>query len=122
MNYSDRLTKLDTWLDRFKTAWTTKNMPGLTALFDKDVEYWETPYHKLSGVDEVMREWKGINAQETISVSTNTVMTAGESSTVQWRLDCTVRGEKHSSAGVYIIKLDSETGACTYFFQVGEVK
>ena len=112
---------IEKWLDVFKNSWTNKDVPAIVELFSDDIEYWETPYKKLSSVEEVKSEWASIQNQDNIKVET-TIFSRSEQQdcfTILWELDYTSNSSQKEWAGIYLIKLN-EQGKCYYFYQIGE--
>jgi hypothetical protein len=109
------------WLDAFKNSWTDKDIPAIVELFSDDIEYWETPYKKLSSLEDVKSEWGSIHNQDNIKVET-TIFSKSEQQncfTVLWKLGYASNGTQKVWAGVYLIKLNPQ-GKCYYFYQTGE--
>lgn len=108
------------WLQQFGQSWQSHDIDAIVALFEKDVEYWETPFQRLNSINEVKSEWAAIKNQFDIRLTTSLYAEADNLFTVKWNLF--YKNEFHQEAhwsGVYLIKLNSE-GKCTYFYQVGE--
>lgn len=109
---------IETWLASFIEAWQTKNIPKVMSLFVDNVEYWETPFLRLSSKNELENEWQAINNQYDIVVNTE-VISQTSPYVVRWHLSYkNPDGELCAWSGVYIIRL--EDGVCEYFYQVGE--
>lgn len=112
---------IEKWLDDFKANWIDKNVSGVMELFSDDIEYWESPYKKLTSLTDIKSEWVGIAKQDDIKVKT-TVFSESEKQdcfTVLWELSYTSKGLRNNWAGIYLIKLNPE-GQCYYFYQTGE--
>lgn len=109
------------WLDKFKRHWVEKNLAGVRTLFTEDVEYWETPYKRIDGVDNVVDEWRAVLSQSSISIDTKVVVDDNNAHVVKWKLTYTMDGSDHSWSGLYLVRLSAED-RCYYFYQVGEKK
>jgi len=46
---------IDDWLNKFKCSWKSKKINDVIALFSTDVIYYENPFHKLNGLDEIKK-------------------------------------------------------------------
>ncbi len=107
-----------TWLASFTEAWQTKNIPQIMSLFTDSVEYWETPFVKLSSRNNLENEWQVIKSQQNIVINTE-VISHTSPYVIQWHLMYNnPAGEPCAWSGVYIIRL--KDGLCDYFYQVGE--
>lgn len=112
---------IEKWLDKFKSDWTGKNIPAIMELFSDDIEYWETPYNKLTSLEDIKSEWVGIKNQEDIKVDM-TIYSKSEQKnrvTVLWDLNYVLNGLSKKWAGIYLIKFNLQ-GKCNYFYQVGQ--
>jgi len=112
---------VEVWLDKFKLAWTQKDLKAIQLLFDEQVEYWESPFKKLAGIQAVMKEWQAVVQQENIKIETELLTMDANRSTVRWDLSYVLNGAEHVWAGLYLIELNSEQ-RCVGFMQVGEEK
>ncbi|MEI8344193.1 MAG: hypothetical protein WCF93_04550 [Candidatus Moraniibacteriota bacterium] len=50
------MEQINDWLAKFVNAWKTHDINAVFVLFAKDVEYWETPFDKLSSLSELKSE------------------------------------------------------------------
>jgi len=112
---------IEEWLDAFKNSWINKNVPAIVELFSDDIEYWETPFKKLSSVEEVKSEWDSIHNQDNIKVEMTIFSKSKQQDcfTVLWSLDYVSNGSLMKWAGIYLVKLNKQ-GKCCYFYQTGE--
>lgn len=111
---------IDTWLNNFRDNWLSKNVDAVLALFTDTVEYWETPYRRIIGVDALRAEWGAILAQNNVDLKFDTFSSVGDKHTVLWSLlYVNDKAENQVWAGTYLIMLDS-FGKCVYFHQTGE--
>lgn len=111
---------IDSWLQQFKSYWENHDIDGVLSLFDADVEYWETPFQKLTGLGDVKSEWSAIDRQSDIKLNTSIFSEQHNQSTVKWNLTYINESNEHKHwSGAYLIKLN-EDGKCVYFLQVGE--
>ncbi|MDX9914100.1 MAG: nuclear transport factor 2 family protein [Candidatus Moranbacteria bacterium] len=116
------MKKIEEWLENFKVAWKTYDIDKVLGLFDDNVEYWETPFIKLSSFDDLKREWSYIRSQKDISIDTEVFSSVGNKFAVKWFLTyLDDKGEVHDLSGVYLIELN-ERDKCCYFFHCGESK
>lgn len=114
-------SRITEWLKEFKNSWEAKDIGAVLELFSDDVEYWETPFKKLSSKDELRHEWSAILDQENISISTDLFATEGSIYVVKWHLSYEKDQEQSEWAGIYLVELNDE-GKCEYFHQTGEKK
>jgi hypothetical protein len=113
---------IETWLQQFHDGWKTHDIDAVMTLFREDVEYWETPHRQLRGKEAVRNEWQLIVDQQDIKVEWRVfASTPDNRHSVLWQLSYAQDSSRHSSAGVYLIKLDN-AGLCEYFYYVGEEK
>ncbi len=109
------------WLQKFEDSWKAKDIDAVLNLFADKVEYWETPFKKLTSKAAVAEEWQGIESQENITITTNLFASEGNKHAVTWGLVYHKDGKQHVWVGTYFIELDTE-GKCVYFLQTGEKK
>ena len=111
---------INDWLGKFKCGWEEKNVDKILSLFSGDVVYYETPFHKLSGLDEIKKEWAVIMNQNEIDLSYNVFSKDNNKYTVKWDLKYydKEKNQFHFS-GVYLIKLN-EMGLCDEFLHYCE--
>lgn len=113
---------IEQWIEQFQKGWMQQDISSVMDLFAEDLEYWETPFQKITSKTELYNEWQAIKQQSRINVVTTVLATTGHSSTVKWHLTYrTVNGEICEWAGLYIVKLRAD-GRCIYFYKVGESK
>ncbi|HAV11371.1 MAG TPA: hypothetical protein DCX32_02400 [Candidatus Moranbacteria bacterium] len=106
---------INNWLNKFKCGWEGKNIDDVLSLFSADVVYYETPFHKLNGLDEIKKEWVAIMDQNEIDLSYEVFSKDDNKYAVQWDLKYSdkEKNQLHFS-GVYLIKLN-EMGLCNEF-------
>ncbi|MDP3982518.1 MAG: nuclear transport factor 2 family protein [bacterium] len=106
---------INEWLSKFKSSWESKNISDILSLFSSDVIYYETPFHKLSGLDEVNKEWEAIKNQHEINLTYSIFSEDVNKYTVKWDLRYS-NSEKNQFhfAGVYLIGLN-KIGLCDEF-------
>jgi hypothetical protein len=109
------------WLNNFKKYWTDHNVPEVLNLFQKDVVYFETPFHQLETRGQLEKAWKEINNQENIELDCEVFNKEENTYSIIWKLIYTQNSIKKNFAGTYLIKLDSNN-LCTYFFHCCESK
>lgn len=77
---------INTWLNSFKSAWENHDIDAVMALFADDVEYWETPFRKITSKQSLETEWQVIRTQQDISLATHVYVMDDSRCTVQWDL------------------------------------
>lgn len=112
---------IEEWLEKFRQSWENKDTLAVLDLFADGLEYWETPFKKLTSKDAVAQEWQAIQRQENITVTTTLFASEGNKHSVTWGLVYTLNDTQHVWVGTYLIELN-EAGKCVYFYQVGEEK
>ena len=106
---------INDWLNKFKSSWENKNINDVLSLFSADVIYYETPFHRLNGLDEIKKEWAVIVEQNEIDLSYVVFSKDGDKYTIQWDLKYFDKEKKQLHfSGVYLIKLN-EMGLCNDF-------
>ncbi len=114
--------QIEPWLEKFREAWANHDVDAAMALFAEDVEYWETPFKKLSSLAEVRSEWEGVVNQHDIKVDTRVFSEQDGRYAVAWQLSYrNEQGITRELAGTYLIVLN-DSGLCTYFHHTGELK
>lgn len=107
------------WLEKFRVSWLKKDIPAVLDLFADDVEYWETPYKKLSSKQAIGVEWQVINNQENLVLTFTTFASEKSKHAVRWTISYDQNGKHNIWAGTYFIMLNND-GKCVYFYQTGE--
>ncbi|HAV11540.1 MAG TPA: hypothetical protein DCX32_03275 [Candidatus Moranbacteria bacterium] len=116
------MKKINDWLVQFATAWKTHDIDNVLNLFTDDVEYWETPFDKLSSLDELKSEWESIKNQKNIEVLWEVFSKDEDKYAVKWSLEYTDKNYiEKLFKGVYLIKLNPDN-KCDYFFHCEESK
>jgi hypothetical protein len=93
------------------------DVSAILTLFDHNVEYYETPYRHLSGLNQIKKEWQTIKHQHQISLDLQLFNSQQNKHTVQWFLDYRDEsGQTHRYSGTYLIRLNPDN-QCTYFYQ-----
>lgn len=106
---------INDWLNKFKYGWVSKNINDVLLLFSADVVYYETPFHKLSGLDEIKKEWSAIMDQNEIDLSYDVFSKENNKYTVRWDLKYLDKDKNQFHfSGVYLIKLN-KAGLCDEF-------
>jgi len=117
------MKKINNWIVQFTTAWKTHDIDKVLDLFATDVEYWETPFDKLSSFSELRSEWESVKNQRDIKLSCNVFSKNENRYAVRWSLeyiDDRIKVAKMFE-GVYLIELNVDN-KCIYFFHCGESK
>jgi len=112
MNKNDQVEK---WMERFKSAWLGKDIDAVLNLLSDDVEYWETPFHKMGKGIELRTAWEEILPLENMKLTYEIFVADLEKNKygIKWNFAHSA-GE---SGGAYLIELDKE-GFCKYFYHV----
>jgi len=121
--YNFIMKKINNWIVQFTTAWKTHDIDKVLDLFATDVEYWETPFDKLSSFSELRSEWESVKNQRDIKLSCNVFSKNENRYAVRWSLeyiDDRIKVAKMFE-GVYLIELNVDN-KCIYFFHCGESK
>lgn len=106
---------INDWLIKFKTSWENKNIEDVLSLFSSDVVYYETPFQKLNGHEEMRKEWSLIQNQNEINLIYNIFSKENDEYTVQWELKYfDEKNIQRHFAGIYLIRLN-EIGQCIEF-------
>ncbi|NVP18184.1 nuclear transport factor 2 family protein [Candidatus Gracilibacteria bacterium] len=106
---------INDWLNKFKYSWENKNIDDVLLLFSANVIYYETPFHKLNGLDEIKKEWLAILDQNEIDLRYSVFSIDDNKYTIQWDLKYFSKdGNQFHFSGVYLIKLN-EMGLCDEF-------
>ncbi|XLQ19648.1 MAG: nuclear transport factor 2 family protein [Candidatus Moraniibacteriota bacterium] len=115
------MKKIEKWLSQFQSSWKTHDIEKVLSLFSKDVEYWETPFLKVSSFGNLRKEWEYVKGQQNISIETEVFSAVNDKYTVKWQLIYTDDDNNTKTfRGVYLITLDS-SDRCNYFFHCGEL-
>ncbi|MCX6732760.1 MAG: hypothetical protein NTV98_04435 [Candidatus Roizmanbacteria bacterium] len=112
---------IDTWLNSFKQYWTQHDVESVLSLFDLNVDYYETPFHKLTTRKDLEEAWNGIHNQQDIELDLTVFNQNQNNYSVIWYLEYTQKGIVKKCAGSYLITLNNEN-KCTYFFHCCESK
>lgn len=109
---------IEDWLEDFVRNWQNKDVAAVLDMFSNDVEYWETPFQKISSKRELEEEWAVVRNQYNIKIRTSQVH-KNNPHVVHWSLTYEDASGKPSEwKGLYIIHLTN--GVCDYFYQVGQ--
>lgn len=105
------------WLGKFKKGWISHDVEAVLALFDNNVEYWETPQRRLKDFNELRKEWMAVKGQSNIKLDFDVFSSSKGRYVVIWKLTYSDgSGDGKNCAGTYLIKLNPK-GLCTYFLQ-----
>jgi hypothetical protein len=109
---------INKWLNEFKRSWIKKDIKAVLNLFSDNVEYYETPNHKLKGKIEIGKIWNGIKSQDNIKLDLEVFCKEKNKYAVKWALRFYDKKD-YSYKGIYLLSLDSEK-KCDYFMQCCE--
>jgi len=86
--YLNKKIKMDilNWLNTFQNAWINKDIPVVLSLFSDQIEYWESPYQKVTTKQEIEELWKYIDMQDNIVLSLSLFSSDDDKNTVFWDL------------------------------------
>ena len=116
------MKKINDWLEKFTTFWKTQDIDGVMGLFTDDVEYWETPFSRVSNLVDLRREWENIKNQQNIVINCKVFSKKEDKYSVFWDLKYKDGSNqlKHYK-GTYLLRLNP-ANKCHYFFQSCESK
>jgi len=112
---------IDNWLGKFKEYWVHHDVKRVLNLFHRDVEYYETPFQKLSNFSQLKGAWEGIGKQDNIKLDLKVYNKERNKYTVMWYLEYSYKNVVKKCAGTYLIELNNDN-LCTYFFHCCENK
>lgn len=107
------------WLDSFRKYWISHDVDGVMRLFADDVEYFESPFIKLTDREKLTSAWKEIYKQENIELTYNLFVSEKNNFAVRWDLHYGNPNSLHHFAGTYLIRLNDQN-LCTYFYHCCE--
>jgi len=116
------MKKINDWLKKFSTFWKTQDVEGVMSLFTDDVEYWETPFVKVTSSADLRREWENVKNQNNIVINCKVFSKEDNKYSVFWDLkytDTTNQSKRYK--GIYLLRLNPDD-KCDYFFHCGESK
>ena len=114
------MTNIDIWLKSFRQKWKLKEINSIINLFAKNVEYWESPFTKITSIKKLKKEWLNIHHQHKIVIKTKAFSSQDNNHTVLWDLRYQdTSSQKHHFKGVYLISLNT-ANRCTYFLQISD--
>ena len=114
------MKKINNWLKKFTAFWKTRDIDGVMDLFTDNVEYWETPFSRISNPADLRREWENIKNQNNIAINCKVFSKENNKYTIFWdlRYTNTINQPKHYK-GTYLLRLNLDN-KCNYFFHCGE--
>ena len=92
-------------------AWRNKNVDVIVGLFAENCEYWETPFKKIDGVENIRKEWQAIEAWKEMQVHHSIMAISGNTIIVNFRL----LTDEYEQDIVNELRL--ENGKCVYLKQ-----
>ncbi len=99
------------WCEELLNNWKQKNIENLVNLFDKSVEYYESPTEKIEDMKEIRKVWEEIKKQNTNNIEFNILCKNNECCIVNFVLKDTVSYDM-----IYQIKLN-ENDKCIFLKQ-----
>lgn len=109
------------WLKSFKECWISYDIEGISKLFVDDAVYFETPFLKLVGRNNIFNEWRSIVKQKNIFLETKIFSSDQNKHSIIWKLKYdNLDGKKCVFGGTYLIELN-EDGLCKFFHHCCEV-
>lgn len=116
------MKNINDWLDKLSTFWKNHDIDGIIDLFTDDVEYWETPFNKISNSTDLRLEWENIKNQNNITLYCKVFSKQDNKYSVLWSLEFkdTNNQPKHYS-GTYLLRLNLEN-KCDSLFQCSEIQ
>ncbi|MBT4384605.1 nuclear transport factor 2 family protein [Candidatus Peregrinibacteria bacterium] len=116
------MKEINEWLSQFTEAWKTHAIDKVLALFSDDLEYWETPFKKITNKIELEKEWQYIKIQTNIQIKCKVFSISGNKYSIFWELKYeNNKNVQKELRGIYLIELDDQK-KCKYFFHCGESK
>ncbi len=110
---------MEEWLQKFKSAWTNKDLNSVIELFADNVVYFETPFVRLKTKDDILREWQEILYTENIKIDFEIFVENENRSAISWELFYTINNIQRHLKGTYLVTINKE-GKCNYFQQTCE--
>lgn len=102
---------VEEWLDKLKTYWFQKDIPGAVSLFKHTTFYQETPFMKpYTTLEEINQEWQHVLDENIQHIEIKTLAVDGYTVIAQWIL----RQNNVDYDGIYEIKFNDNL-ECVYF-------
>lgn len=105
------MDNLENWCNNLKKYWSNKEINKILDLFDKNVEYYESPNEKLETFEKVINTWKEIKSQNIEKIDMQILCREKNKCIANFILKDVVSYDM-----IYEIKLN-EIGKCIYFKQ-----
>jgi len=112
------MADINKWLNEFKKSWIKKDVKAILNLFSEDVEYYETPFHKLKNKIEIGRMWNEIALQKDIKLDFEVFCKEENKYAIKWNLKFFNKKE-FVYQGVYLLSLNLND-KCNHFMQYSE--
>ena len=101
----------NSWLEKLKKYWWSKDIKKATSLFAKTTFYQETPFMKpYTTFDEIKQEWQHIKNQDIKNIEFKILAIDKNVLIVEWLFERDIT----TYSGIYEIKFDDNL-ECTYF-------
>lgn len=109
-------------MDKFINYWKLHEVDDVLDLFTDNVEYWETPFNKVSDKSSLKKEWEYVKNQRNIEIFYDVFLKNRNKFSIIWKLKyLNEKNEIKIFSGVYLIGLNND-GKCNYFFHCCESK
>jgi|APHM01.1.fsa_nt_gi SnoaL-like polyketide cyclase. len=101
------MSDLAAWLDRYATAWETRDPDAAAALFTTDATYHRTPFEAIEGREAIRDYWADATAsQRDVHVETS-VVTDDDPAVGRFTTDFTI-DDATTLDGVCLVRLDGD--------------
>jgi hypothetical protein len=113
---------IESWLNKFKEAWQNHDIKEVMSLFQKELTYFETPFHKINNLEDLTKEWQIVKSQRNIQLDYQIFSSHQNRHSIIWKLSYRDKNNAPKEfAGTYLIELNDQ-GLCTYFHHTCQTK
>jgi hypothetical protein len=99
------------WVNAFRKNWLEKDVDAIVAMFAGNCEYWETPFKKITGLENIRKEWQAVLGMKNISVNCPVILGQNEHVFVNFELEFDGREQS------IVNELKIKNGKCVYLKQ-----